>query len=674
MVSRFEACLTAMLRGKPLLLALLVISLLPVFVGCATVGSTSLAPTMDYGTYARDVDQDLKKSTMLGDGYYLRESVKQRILDESLRSIQKGDIETSELDMVRKAYLTYTRALIETGDFQKASVICAQGIELGNAIANAISELYKRKPSQGFSRGVATWLVNTSILPHTDNDAYLRRLYLYKTYIVWFTTGDKQKAFHTYEEFLKTTPLKEDKIFLLMDRGAFYSVVMGDFQKSLTEFNTAADEIEKMHLVNIDMRYIYSMEMSTRRSDIYLKLGKLSDAEKVLLQGERQRQGLFYKVGGFVAALQQGNMAIVKSKMGALYALLRDFNKSNEYFTEALGKVKDIDPNTTDMLHKKVLSTYYINYGAFYLGLQGEYDKASESVDKGIEHTRHYYLESVQSEPNLETAYLLSGEIHFQLKSYDKAISRAMEGLELAKKHYNRVAELSAHTLLGMVYFDKGDINSAKQEYEKALQSAKLIPSTENWKLYYGLGQVYESLGSSGKAMKFYEDAVKEVERLWEGRFNDAQKQVSFIDNRLVVFEPIIRMLAQQGKADEVVRYMELSKSRTFFETSIFSVETGGKTEAQGQLTKEEKERLAKLKEEMRDISERIDSTSSRIQTIQGVLELQSKGQSKRGVKVKNKEEQKDNPDAAPSKPITKAEAKKLAGEKTSLQKNLMGG
>ena len=44
---------------------------------------------------------------MLGDGYYLRESVKQRILNESLRSIQKGEIETYELDLVRKDYLEY---------------------------------------------------------------------------------------------------------------------------------------------------------------------------------------------------------------------------------------------------------------------------------------------------------------------------------------------------------------------------------------------------------------------------------------------------------------------------------------------------------------------------------------------------------------------------------------
>jgi len=592
MVSKLQAYMI-MFCKKYLIFPLLAAIVALVGTGCGTVGSVTTLVNQDYTTYVKEVDEQLKSSPrMLKHGYYLQESVKQRIFHESLLSIKKDGIESPEMNLLRSEYLKYTRALIEIGEFNKASMVCDQGIQVGLTLEKALEQKGKRDAINALSRAITLAVINTSIEPGTDNGAYLRRMFLYKTYNTWFTTGNKKKAFDEFEQFLKTNGANEDLIFLLMDRGSFYDAIMGDYRKSLDEFIRAAAEIEKMHLLNTDMRYVYSLEVSTRISDIYLKLGELDKAENALLQGEEQRKGILNWVGGLIAGLQQSKMTIIKSKQGALYALLRDFKKSKELFDAALTKVSSIDPNSSDILYQRVLGTYYVNYGAFYLGLQGKYKQAIESVDKGLTYLRPYYMEATENEPNIVTAHLYSGELHYLAgneetalgnskeakEHYETALSRAKSTIEYATILKNQIAQANAYTLMGQAHYKKGDLKQAMESYEKALAffkkpqgSGKELENTENWKLYYGLGEVYEATGDRTKALSFYEKAVDEVEKLWSGRFKDSQRQVSFIDNRLIVFEPMIRILAKQGKADEALYYMEKSKSRTFFETSVFN-------------------------------------------------------------------------------------------------------
>ncbi len=632
-----------------------------VLTGCATVSTDII--NRDYETYVKDVHEQLKSSPqMFKSGYYLQESVKRKILHESVQSIQKGDIETYELDLLRKDYLEYARALIELGQFQQASTVCDQGIQVGMVISKALSNQTKRAPVNAFSRMIATGIINTSILPHNDNDAFLRRLYLYKTYITWFTTGNKEKSFKMFEEFLEKAPLNEDRVFLLMDRGAFYDVIMGDYRKSVDEFMKAKEEIGKMHLLNTDMRYVYSLEVSTRISDIFVKLGDLDKAEKNMVEGDAKRKDLLYTVGGLIAGLQKSRISIIKSKMGALYALLRDFKRSKELFDESFEKVKDIDPNSSDMQYQRVLGTYYVNYGAYYLGLQGKYKEASEYVDKGIKYLKPYFLDAIENDPNIEKAYLFSGELHFLNGDNNKALEQVNNAVEFAKRYNNIVTQSVAYTLLGEINYANGLKTQARQAYESALKLAEKIESTENWKLFYGLGQVYEE-EDINRAMKYYKKAIEEVEKLWQGRFKDTQKQVSFIDNRLVVFEPVIRILAKQGKAEEAIHYMERSKSRTFFETSVYYQGKAGDI----RLSSEEMKKLDDIKTEISSVSGKMENLSDKVQDINKKLDDDVKLASKRGVEIK-KGKTKTFENLAALSPVEK---KKLESEKAQYEESL---
>ena len=541
--------------------------------GCATTSSviSSIAPdAYQSGDYEKHVAEADKKENLFRANYF-KPDVKDKIIKENLAGIKKGELENSDMYALRKAYMELSHALIETGNFERASKVCDEGVKIAITLREARLQYIKSKPTDALAEKIAKSIFNLSIQPEYDNDAFLRRMFLYKAYIVWFTTGDKQQAFKIFEEFLNKVSTDEDKPFLLMDRGYFYDVIQGDYKKSLDQFAEAAELIGKLHVLNTDMRYMYSIQAYGKMADLYVKLGELAKAEKTLGKSEELQTGLLYKVGKIISGFQRTRTAVIKSRIGRTYALLRDFSKSKKYFDEAFGTVSKIDPQTRNYKDLEALSTYYIFYGTYYLGLQGSYKEAAEYVDKGIIYLRPYYLESILEEPNIETAYLYSSELHFLLGEYDKALEFANKAADYSKRNYDKVGNATAHTLLGQIYYKKGEKQNAKQAYEEAIKLTRNdIESTENWKLFYGVGQVYEDLGSR-EALEYYKKAVDEVEKLWKGRFKDTQKQVSFIDNRLVVFEPIIRILSRQNKSEEAFNYMERSKSRAFFETSLFN-------------------------------------------------------------------------------------------------------
>ncbi|MBI5408869.1 MAG: CHAT domain-containing protein [Nitrospirae bacterium] len=559
--------------------------------GCASTSSlvTNVIPTSyvkgDYEEYIRDAPRDNK---------YFRKDAADRILHQNTQKIINGGMEDAELWGLRQDYLELAHALLEVGQFDRASSVCDEGIKIGEIIEDAYARKLRNKPlDYGIELLAKALVFNTSIMTQTNNDAYIRRLHLYKSYIEWFRTWDRERAFRHFEQFMtKALPLSDDKPFLLLDRGYFYNNVKGDYRKAIEQFTEAAKAIELMHALNYDMKYMYSLQAYGKLSDLYIKMGELEKAKRIVEEGEEKRKGVTYKIGSSFAGMQERELSILKSKSGAVYALLRDFEKSKKYFDEAFEKVNKIDVRSNDMRDRKALSAYHVLYGAYYHGLRGEYKEAIEHVDTGIKYMRHGYIESMTEEPGIETAHLYSSGLHLlngndnkkrgmgneANEDYGKALAMTEKAISYAGKDHNMVAMSRAYVLRGQIYFQKSAMQEAMQEYKKAeeLINVEKIESAENWELFYGLGQTYEALNEENNALIYYKKAVDEVEKLWSGGFRDKQKQVSFIENRLVVFETVIKILAKQGKADEAVQYMERSKSRTFFESSqYYSEQTG---------------------------------------------------------------------------------------------------
>jgi CHAT domain-containing protein/tetratricopeptide (TPR) repeat protein len=498
-------------------------------------------------------------------------SQKNRILNENIQKIKKNESTTLQFIFYQKSYSRLSLAYMELGQLERAEAVCDAGLRE----TATIQELFKRYRYKHDS-------------PQEDIASTRTRLFQLKGYLIWFRTADLKRASQYFDtSFSGNLPDNQTIGFLnvsqrfhlyhLMESAAFNEKIVGDYRKSLSQYKKSLEIIDKMGITSIDEKYAHSMMAYRKMMVLYMKLGELEEARKTLGKYNELTGRTIFKTGKFFVGSSKGflgYLSMADSAAGALFALQKDFDESKKYFDMSYKAVSKIGPEDTPS-DQRAVGVYYVLYGAYYLGMQNKYDKeAAENVDKGIPYLKPSYYESINEDLDIETAYRYSAELHSLLKNTEKAIQQSNTAIRLAGRYYNSITAASAYTLLGSIYFDKGDNQKAKQSYEAALNLNTGVESTENWKLYYGLGQVYERLNNQGEALKNYELAVNEVEKLWQGRFKDTQKQVSFIDDRLVVFEPVIRILARQKKAEEAVDYIERSKSRAFFETSLY--DTGG--------------------------------------------------------------------------------------------------
>lgn len=657
MVSKLQAYINCLqiidcrryLKGLILIHTFLVIS------GCS-VATTMLMPEEEklsiMGRYEEVIQHIESPNNKLQS-----EHERKRVISENINLIRKNQATTSELLKYQMNQIKLVEALIEVGQMDKALKVCNSALN-ENQMLSAAFKNYDKKELCFSSKEFTEYTI--------------KKLTIFKAFISWFVTGDAKQADQLFKDTIPVdlTNKKDFDSFLL--RGYFFDKIIGDYNKALEQFKIVLSKTDTMSLLDYDAKFAYSLQSYRRMMSIYMKLGQLEEAKEILDKYSDTEKNLIYKVGKFLTSSNEffrGFLSNMDSSAGAVFACLRDFKTSKEYFDKSLEIVNKIDPQSNHIWYQKALAAYYVLYGRYFLGEQNKYQDAVKYIDNGISHLKPYYLESINEEIDIETAYIYSGELHFILGTYDKAIEQTQKAIEFSKRYHNKVAGATANTLLGQIYYKKGEKQKAKQAYEKALQLAKNIESTENWKLFYGIGQVYEDLGNQSEALKYYKKAVEEVEKLWKGRFKDTQKQVSFIDNRLVVFEPVIRILAKRGKADEAVHYMERSKSRTFFETSLF--DTGkGKDSTETKVTREDNEKLKKIQEEISDVSGKIDNLSEKIQTINNTLDENKKIASSRGIagvregKTKEKTEKK-------VKTLSKKEREKLEAEKKGYEKEL---
>lgn len=516
----------------------------------------------------------------------------------------------------------YICSLIELGQFDKATKICDQSIYNLNSIKETMLKHYHQKH-------LADARYNRYSQSQKDEFRHiydiLPRLYLYKGLIFWFT-GQRKKSEQYFDIALDLAvnadnhidneyegPNKDaidsaldatvgkaldilfaapsylvdsgprTKIDVLLEIGNIAYRLHGDYDKALQLFNIATQAVEEINAAHVDVRYFYTIEILKNKIAIYFALGHLKEAQDTLEQYIAITKKPLVRVGKTLfkdSETFRGLISMMYTNGGSLYSLIKEKQKAETYFDEALAIMDKIEPDSSNMIDQFALGNGYVKYGAFFLANQRKYEEALEYINKGICHlekllkmnnSKTYYRESILSDVNLESAYLYSAEIYFILCNYDAAVQQANRSLFHSNLHQNDISGARAHTIIGQIKFEQGNIKDAKREFLKALHLIGNKESTENWKLYYYLGKVFEELGDNEGALKYYRMAAEEVEKLWNGRLMNVRKQLSFIGHRLEIFEPLIALLAKQGKHDEVVSYMELSKARTFFDNVLFN-------------------------------------------------------------------------------------------------------
>ena len=533
-------------------------------------GCTVLLSPLMYkeGTLYQEGKYDELKQYIVENNGRLTQHEKRRIIAENINKIKTNQMTSFEFLFYQLDREFLAKAYIELGEFENAIKVCDEGI----AESELLSNLFKRHE----------YRYESTIELNKQVHLALTRT---KGFSIWFMQGDKATALKYINMSMVSDPsassyitftdtLSKQKMDYLLENGYFYDKIRGDHQKAKEYFQQVLELSEKLTLLDIDLKYAYKMQSYLKLMNIDVKLGKLEEAQATLHRWSEMTDDVIFRAGKVVTSASptfRGYLSQMDSYTGALYALERDTERSKQYFDKSLKIIKTIPPDSQEMPDLKAIGTYYVLYGAYYFGLQPDKIKeAIDNTDKGLSYLRPYYLTAMMDNLDIEDAYLYSGELHFRNRDYETATERANKALEHSERMRNSVTAAAALTLLGQINYENGRYREAKQSYEKARKLVEHVESTENWKLYYGLGQVYEDTGDKTSALKYYGKAVDEVEKLWNGRFKDTVKQVSFIDDRLIVFEAMIRILHAQGKDKEAIRYMEMSKARTLYEASPF--------------------------------------------------------------------------------------------------------
>ena len=602
--------------------------------GCATVSGTMHSARLAIlpGTPFEQGKYDEHLAYLVGPhGPFASDAKRRAALNDLFDEYKRNKYFISSTTFLQRRY-EYAYSLIECGQHAKAINVCIEGLNECKILHDFV---VKNRPKK-FAEAVSKALVEAAV---DDADESLFREQMGKlkqlaSYAVWFGTGDVAKARNFFEESIENIP-RQRLVPYHITRAAFYQKILGDNTIALREIDTALKMTDAMALMKSDLKNEYLIKAYLRQTDLFLKFGYLQKALENMEKQQAEKEGVVFSARDYVVgnmAAFRGTFSTAYSLAGGVYASLREFDKAKKQFDKSWEYIKDVkDSNNSDRL---ALAAYYVMYGAYYLGQQGKYGEAVKFVEKGISYLRPTYIESIENVVDIESAYLFAAELNYRNRDKIKAMTQALKSYEESKRYRNKVTAGAALILLGKINYEEGRLEKAKEHYEGAMKLVGDTENTENWKLFYGLGQIYEKTGNTGRALSYYKKAVEEVEKLWQGRFKDSQKQVSFIDNRMVVFDPVIRLLTDQGKADEVVSYIERSKARAFFETSLFTQREI--MVATVSPDKPHNNEANKLDDEMKDVTEKIASLKARIAEIENILNpKKSSTKTVRGVKVK---------------------------------------
>jgi len=154
---------------------------------------------------------------------------------------------------------------------------------------------------------------------------------------------------------------------------------------------------------------------------------------------------------------------------------------------EAAERIDDKDPEV------------YLIKGVIYYGL-----KDSKLAEEN-------YLKSIKLDSNYTEAYYnLCGLYLFEGRN-----DEAIEQCSIASADSSYKARASALTNLGIAYFRKGDVNKAKQYYDKALEINPAYVYTHN-----ELGKLYTSIGKEQDAIQEFKQAISGYPEYAEAHFN----------------------------------------------------------------------------------------------------------------------------------------------------------
>ena len=319
-------------------------------------------------------------------------------------------------------------------------------------------------------------------LPSEQNE---KRLEMLQQIASSYSKKNPKKSRTYYQEALKTAKILNKEHIeakILGELGIIEINSFGNYQTALDNFLTSLNIVEQLQ----DKKSI-----STTLCNVgiaYEMLGKYDDA----ISYNKKSLEVSKTLGDKYA------MALAENNLGNAYTRKADYSNALKSYLHALQLKEEIG-------EKKTIPIVLNNIGMVYEKL-GNFTQALEYHHKTLEMKKKYHA----SDKSLASSYINIANIHFNQKSYEKALESYQLALLLKEKTNDKKGMAISLKNIGAVFYSQKKYEEAISYYQQALA----IERNLDYKLgiassLISIAKTEQQLGNDPKVLKLYKEAEK---------------------------------------------------------------------------------------------------------------------------------------------------------------------
>jgi CHAT domain-containing protein len=304
-------------------------------------------------------------------------------------------------------------------------------------------------------------------------------------------------------------------------------LVLGNANLAKGELNTALTRISLSKQIAEENQFSTSRHHQSL-GEVYSALGEYEKAlQAKLIALEKARETKI--VGGIIWSTISA---------GDAYDAIGDHEKARTYYLEAMNLQSASGDGSQSL-------------------------KASAGLRLGEIAGAREYFSTMKAGVSSGIAWLKMAEMEFITGNPDSAFNYFEESMRYFRE--TNVNEGMAKALTG-----KSRVLSQKMQYNEAIsllkESLGMAGQDETkWQIWYQLGLNYNLAGLPSEAEDSYRKAIDIIENI-RGNFTIEEFKSKYIENKVKVYDEIIKLLIGQGKHEEAFDFSERARARAFLD------------------------------------------------------------------------------------------------------------
>jgi CHAT domain-containing protein/tetratricopeptide (TPR) repeat protein len=287
------------------------------------------------------------------------------------------------------------------------------------------------------------------------------------------------------------------------------------------------------------------------------------------------------------------HLANAYQNIGSVQISCGNYGKAQEAFQKSLDLAEKIND-------KPLIGVVLTNMAELHLQL-GRFDIALDNAQKSLK-----VMREVGEQRSAADALEMVGMIHSATGNYNAALKSFKEVFRIGEEIKDQAKIASSQYQIGVIYAKLGDYNQALANYAKALslfEAAEIKPQmgkcylmigsaefskkefakaddafkksiallketgTQDvlWRAMYNKGILNREQGNVEEATNSMKEAVEVLDRVRAELFLPEQKWM-FLEDRLDVYEDLVRLLTNSQNIAEAFDYAQKSKARAFLD------------------------------------------------------------------------------------------------------------